>query len=156
VDSTLSSGEAFADSVAYRDNISNPNDLMYTMYNKQFGLWRVFDLNNTTRHFYWLPYNTTTVSTHWIAFKYYERTLFRYAKILGGFVEGENSDGTALLCVQNVNIYVSNDSTDGIDGEWELLRSNVFDGVLKEDTQGVIMCATVPLCNEDSVIYTTS
>ncbi len=85
----------------------------------------------------------------WIAFRFNDPTEFSYLYIMtfiGGF-EGE-------LPMTGGDVYVSNDSTDGIDGTWRLLRSGILDqsGIDDEVFLEVSLCTGDPV----EVFYTPS
>lgn len=78
----------------------------------------------------------------WIAFRFNEPAEFSYLyiKTLVGGIEGQ-------LPMTGGDVYVSNDSTDGTDGTWRLLRSGILDqsGIDNEVFLGVSLCTDDPV-----------
>lgn len=78
----------------------------------------------------------------WIAFRFNVPTEFSYLYIMTliGGIEGQ-------LPMTGGDAYVSNDSTDGIDGTWRLLRSGILDqsGIDYEVFLGVSLCTEDPV-----------
>lgn len=77
----------------------------------------------------------------WLAYKFNEEQLFNYVYIVfedySSFIEYGGSPLTGG------HIYVSNNSTNGIDGEWNLLKTNVFnnnDCILNYNTCKIALC----------------
>ena len=78
----------------------------------------------------------------WIAFRFNDPTEFSYLYIM-------TLVGTAggIPAMTGGDVYVSNDSTDGVDGTWRLLRSGILDqsGIDNEVFLGVSLCTEDPV-----------
>lgn len=121
---TLATGTPFASSVRDLDGHMNPPD-------------GVFDVESGVP---WV--SESGDPSPWIAFRFNDPTEFSYLYImtLVGTAEGYSE-------MTGGDVYVSNDSTDGVDGTWRLLRSGILDqsGIDNEVFLGV------SLCTEDTV-----
>lgn len=121
---TLATGTPFASSVLNADGNLNPPDGVFDV---ESGIPWVSDFGDPSP---------------WIAFRFNDPTEFSYLHIMTliGGIEGQ-------LPMTGGDVYVSNDSTDGIDGTWRLLRSGILDqsGIDNEVFLGVSLCTDDPV-----------
>ncbi len=78
----------------------------------------------------------------WIAFRFNDPTEFCYLYIMTLVGAAE-----VIPAMAGGDVYVSNDSTDGVDGTWRLLRSGILDqsGIDNEVFLGVSLCTDDPV-----------
>lgn len=93
------------------------------------------------------------VTEEWFAFKFNTPTSFDHLFLYMRLYKEDMDDGR--YAYRGGNLYVSNDSTNGIDGTWELHREGIFDEIsLSYYSSYVAM--DVPLCSDAPIYYEES
>ncbi len=90
------------------------------------------------------------VTEEWFAFKFNTPTSFDNLFLYMRLYKEDMDDGR--YAYRGGNLYVSNDSTNGIDGTWELHREGIFDEI-SLTYYSAYVAMDVPLCSDAPIDY---
>ena len=90
------------------------------------------------------------VTEEWFAFKFNTPTSFDHLFLYMRLYKEDMDDGR--YAYHGGNLYVSNDSTNGIDGTWELHREGIFDEI-SLTYYSAYVAMEVPLCSDAPIHY---